>query len=134
MLRNTIAGSAVAVGAKQSVATQVTKVFSADTKTVKIFVWDSETLQPLTLDGHQDIITTSGEFALFSFTPDKTGAYSFEVGNYNGGTTAYDTYIKLYDNISMTKRLGNDENKIVANLKAGHTYYLQFSGFLTKWH
>ena len=134
VLRNTIAGSAVTVGAKQSVATQVTKVFSADTKTVKIFVWDSETLQPLTLDGHQDIITTSGEFALFSFTPDKTGAYIFKVSNYNGGTTAYDTYIKLYDNISMTKRLGNDENKIVANLKAGHTYYLQFSGFLTKWH
>lgn len=90
-------------------------------------------VQPLTLDGHQDIITSSGEFALFSFTPDKTGAYSFEVGNYNGGTTAYDTYIKLYDNISMTKRLGNDENKIVANLKAGHTYYLQFSGFLMKY-
>lgn len=90
-------------------------------------------VQPLTLDGHQDIITTSGEFALFSFTPDKTGAYSFEVGNHNGGATTYDTYIKLYDNISMTKRLGNDENKIVANLKAGHTYYLQFSGFLMKY-
>lgn len=90
-------------------------------------------VQPLTLDGNQDIITSSGEFALFSFTPDNVGAYSFEVGNYNGGTTAYDTYIKLYDNISMTKRLGNDEKKIVANLQAGHTYYLQFSGFLMKY-
>lgn len=90
-------------------------------------------VQLLTLDSHQDIITSSGEFALFSFTPDKVGAYSFEVGNYNGGTTAYDTYIKLYDNISMTKRLGNDEKKIVANLQAGHTYYLQFSGFLMKY-
>mgnify|MGYP001061349089 FL=1 len=90
-------------------------------------------VQLLTLDSHQDIITSSGEFALFSFTPDNVGAYSFEVGNYNGGTTAYDTYIKLYDNISMTKRLGNDEKKIVANLQAGHTYYLQFSGFLMKY-
>ena len=90
-------------------------------------------VQPLTLDANQDIITSSGEFALFSFTPDNVGAYSFEVGNYNGGTTAYDTYIKLYDNISMTKRLGNDEKKIVANLQAGHTYYLQFSGFLMKY-
>ncbi len=90
-------------------------------------------VQPLTLDGNQDIITSSGEFALFSFTPDNVGVYSFEVGNYNGGTTAYDTYIKLYDNISMTKRLGNDEKKIVANLQAGHTYYLQFSGFLMKY-
>lgn len=90
-------------------------------------------VQLLTLDSHQDIITSSGEFALFSFTPDNVGVYSFEVGNYNGGTTAYDTYIKLYDNISMTKRLGNDEKKIVANLQAGHTYYLQFSGFLMKY-
>ena len=90
-------------------------------------------VQLLTLDSHQDIITSSGEFALFSFTPDKVGAYSFEVGNYNGGTTAYDTYIKLSDNISMTKRLGNGDKKIIANLKAGHTYYLQFSGFLMKY-
>ena len=90
----------------------------------------ADPIQPLTLDGNQDIITSSGEFALFSFTPDNVGAYSFEVGNYNGGTTACDTYIKLYDNISMTKRLGNNEKKIVANLQANHTYYLQFSGFL----
>ena len=90
-------------------------------------------VQPLTLDEPQDIITSSGEFALFSFTPDNTGAYSFDVGNYNGGTSSYNTYIKLYDNISMTKRLGNGEKKIIANLKAGQTYYLQFSGFLMKY-
>lgn len=90
-------------------------------------------VQPLTLDEPQDIITSSGEFALFSFTPDNTGAYSFDVGNYNGGTASYNTYIKLYDNISMTKRLGNGEKKIIANLKSGQTYYLQFSGFLMKY-
>lgn len=90
-------------------------------------------VQPLTLSGYQDIITSSGEFALFSFTPDKSGAYSFDVQNYGGGTSAYDTYIKLYDNISMTKRLGNGAKKILANLKAGHTYYLQFSGFLMRY-
>ena len=90
-------------------------------------------VQPLTLSGYQDIITSSGEFALFSFTPDKSCAYSFDVQNYGGGTSAYDTYIKLYDNISMTKRLGNGAKKILANLKAGHTYYLQFSGFLMRY-
>ena len=90
-------------------------------------------VQLLTLDEPQDIITSSGEFALFSFTPTVTCAYNFEVGNYNGGTSKDNTYIKLYDNISMTYRLGNGEKKIIANLKAGHTYYLQFSGFLMKY-
>lgn len=90
-------------------------------------------VQPLTLDGYQDIITSSGEFALFSFTPDKTGAYKFDVGGYNGGTTNYNTYIKLYDNISMTRQIGYGANQILANLKAGHTYYLKFSGFLMRY-
>ena len=48
--------------------------------------------KPLTLGGYQDIITSSGEFALFSFTPDKTGAYKFDVGKYNGETANYNTY------------------------------------------
>lgn len=90
-------------------------------------------VQALTLNGYEDIITSSGEFALFSFTPDATGAYVFEVSNHNGGTTEYNTYIKLYDNISMTNRVGNAEKRIAANLTAGHTYYLQFSGFLMKY-
>ncbi len=90
-------------------------------------------VQPLTLDGYQDIITSSGEFALFSFTPDKTGAYKFDVGGYNGGTANYNTYIKLYDNISMTRQIGYSANQILANLKEGHTYYLKFSGFLMRY-
>ena len=90
-------------------------------------------VQPLTLDGYQDIITSSGEFALFSFTPDKTGAYKFDVGGYNGGTTNYNTYIKLYDNISMTRQIGYGANQILANLKEEHTYYLKFSGFLMRY-
>lgn len=90
-------------------------------------------IQKLQLEEYQDISTTYGESAVFSFTPDKTGAYSFEVSNYGGGTSAYDTYIKLYDDISMVQAIGNGERNILANLKAGHTYYLQFSGFLMRY-
>jgi len=86
----------------------------------------------LSLDDHEDLIVATGEFALYSYTPTKSITHVFEVGNYNGGSTEYDTYIKLYGNESMTQRIGNHHNKIIVNLTAGHTYYLQFSGFLMR--
>ena len=86
----------------------------------------------LSLEGYEDIRVASGEFALYSYTPTKSITHVFEVGNYNGGSTEYDTYIKLYGNESVTQRLGNHNNKIMVNLIAGHTYYLQFSGFLMR--
>ena len=86
----------------------------------------------LSLDSYEDIRVAKGEFAMYSFTPENSMTYVFEVGNYNGGTTEYSTYIKLYENESMTQRVGHGSKKIVVNLKAGHTYYLQFSGFLMK--
>lgn len=86
----------------------------------------------LTLDSYEDINVAKGEYSMYSFTPQNSMTYVFEVGNYNGGATEYDTYIKLYENQSMTGRLGNDNKKIIVNLTAGHTYYLQFSGFLMK--
>ena len=90
-------------------------------------------VQPLTLDVRENIITANGEYAMFSFTPEATQMYTFDVENYNGGTSAYDTYIKLYENESMTKRIGQNGSKIIASLSAGQTYYLQFSGFLMKY-
>ena len=86
----------------------------------------------LSLDSYNDIRVAKGEFALYSYTPTKSITHVFEVGNYNGGSTEYDTYIKLYGNESMTQRVGNHNNKIIVNLTAGHTYYLQFSGFLMR--
>lgn len=86
----------------------------------------------LSLDGYEDIRVAKGEFALYSYTPTKSITHVFEVGNYSGGSTEYDTYIKLYGNESMTQRIGNHNNKIIVNLTAGHTYYLQFSGFLMR--
>lgn len=90
-------------------------------------------VQPLTIGQAQDIITTDGEFALFGFTPDKNGSYVFDVKDYPGSTNEYDTYIKLYDNISMTKQIDGGEKKILVTLTANRTYYLQFSGYLMKY-
>ncbi len=92
-----------------------------------------EPIQTLTVDDYEDVITAYGEYSLYSFTPETSGTYIFDITNYNGGTTSYDTYIKLYSNLSMTQRIGNDNTKIVARLEAGHTYYLQFSGFLMRY-
>lgn len=86
-------------------------------------------VQQLTSGGYQDAYTAAGEYAMFSFTPDTSMTYVFEVTN----TSNYEPYIKLYENESMTKRIGYGSTKIMANLKAGHTYYLQFSGFLMKY-
>lgn len=86
----------------------------------------------LSLDDHEDINVAKGEYAMYSFTPENSMTYVFEVSNYNGGTTEYDTYIKLYGNQSMTHLIDSNHKKIIVNLTAGHTYYLQFSGFLMK--
>ncbi len=90
-------------------------------------------VQPLESGGYEDIITANGEFSMFSFTPEFSGTYIFEAGNYNGGSSSYDTYLKLYANESMTQRIGHNATKVVANLQEGHTYYLQFSGYLMKY-
>ncbi|MEE1049942.1 MAG: hypothetical protein U0M60_21275, partial [Clostridia bacterium] len=70
---------------------------------------------------------------MYSFTPQTSMTYIFEVEKYNGTANEYDTYIKLYENESMTRRVGHNDKKIVVNLEAGNTYYLQFSGFLMRY-
>ncbi|MGN0179536.1 MAG: hypothetical protein ACI4DY_08865, partial [Monoglobaceae bacterium] len=102
VLRNTISGSTVTVEAGKSIATQVTKVFSSETKSVKIFVWDSESLQPITgaisLDENEsdyyansapeaqeyDIgyqikgkINTASDIDYIKFVPNASGEYTF---------------------------------------------------------
>ena len=98
----------------------------------QINVMKNAPVRDLTIDEYQDIITDNGDYALFGFTPDKTGTYVFNVSEYNGGTQSYDTYIKLYDSVGMTKQIGNGEKKIIANLQAGNKYCLRFSGFMQK--
>jgi len=90
-------------------------------------------VESLTLDENKDIIVSKGEFALFSFTPVKSMTYVFDVSNYNGETTEYDAYIKLYGNQSMTQRIGQGNQKLIVNLKENNTYYLQFSGYLMRY-
>lgn len=82
----------------------------------------------LTLDEPLDIISRSGEYEMMSFTPETSGVYAFGVTNYNDGDTEYDTYIKLYSNENKSELVGKHSDKVIARLKANHTYYLQFSG------
>ena len=87
----------------------------------------------LTENEYSDIIVSGGDFAMFSFTPETSSTYVFEASGYGGSSAKYDTYVKLYDSETMTNCIGHNENKIVTNLTAGHTYYLQFSGFLMQY-
>lgn len=89
--------------------------------------------ESLTLGAPVDIIVASRESALYSFTPSESLTYIFEVSNYNGESDAYDTYIKLYNDANLTNSLVQDNNKIMVNLEAEHTYYLKFSGFFMEY-
>lgn len=117
VLRNTISGSTVTVEAGKSIATQVTKVFSSETKSVKIFVWDSESLQPITgaiiLDENEsdyyansateaqeyDVdyqikgkINTASDVDYIKFVPKTSGEYTFNcVSATNAVTTLYNS-------------------------------------------
>ena len=117
VLRNTISGSTVTVEAGKSIATQVTKVFSSETKSAKIFVWDSESLQPITgaiiLDENEsdyyansateaqeyDVdyqikgkINTASDVDYIKFVPKTSGEYTFNcVSATNAVTTLYNS-------------------------------------------
>lgn len=90
-------------------------------------------VEVLVIDETKDTAVNNGEYVMYEFTPSQTNTYVMKVDGYGGGKLTYDTYIKLYEDEKMTKRIGNDERKIMAKLKGGHKYYLQFSGFLMKY-
>ncbi len=47
-LLSTVLGESIPIGKKRSIVTNITKTFSPEAKTAKIFVWDNENLQPVT--------------------------------------------------------------------------------------
>lgn len=99
----------------------------------RLHIMSNETAVKLSLDTPQNVTASYTEFKMFQFTPSKTGAYVFCVDGYNGGQQTYDTYIKLYSDDGLQTMVGQNENKIVAHLAAGKTYYLQFSGYLMRY-
>lgn len=86
----------------------------------------------LSEDVPQNVNVDATQFKMFKFTPAETGTYSFTADGYNGNPQTYDTYIKLYGGENLTNRIGQGENKIICNLTAGKTYYLQFSGMFMR--
>ncbi len=81
-------------------------------------------------DEYVDIMVSKGDYALYTFSPQEDGVYTFAVSSIENDTD--DTYIKLYTNESLSNRIAYNPTKIIASLKANSTYYLQFSGFLMK--
>lgn len=87
-----------------------------------------EPIDKLYLDQAKDLITNKDEYKILSFTPSKSGTYTFDITNYFDENIYYDTYIKLYSNDINSQLLGKDNNKFSVNLQKNNTYYLHFSG------
>ena len=99
----------------------------------RLHIMSNDTAVKLSLDTPQNVTASYTEFKMFQFTPGKTGTYVFCADGYNGGQQTYDTYLKLYAEEGLQSMIGQNADKIVAHLAAGHTYYLQFSGYLMKY-
>jgi len=97
-----------------------------------LYITKERAVTELVLGAYSDIQVPKGDTSLYSFTPKRSMTHVFEVENYNGGTVASDTYIKLYNNGAISEKIAGDNKRIIVNLLEGHTYYLQFSGFLMK--
>lgn len=80
------------------------------------------------------------EYSTLSFTPTTSGQYLFTSGQYNGTTqtTNKDSILVLYRNEALTNRIVSSQYvagtfpQISAELTAGVTYYLTFTGYLNK--
>ena len=85
---------------------------------------------PLSLGVQQNVDVATGEFRILTYTPTEAGTYHFTADSNN---SSHQTYIKLYSNESMTDMIGQNYTNVTANLEAGKTYYLRFSGYLHRY-
>ncbi len=89
----------------------------------------------LNINSPQDIDIKADRFVVYKFTPTLTDFYAFTTSPYGGNGTASDTYLEIYSDQLLTKRLAynNDYNgtnfsQIVTKLTAGTTYYIRYRG------
>ncbi len=94
----------------------------------RLNVVKSEPEEELILDNPVDVGVKSTQFRMYRFKAPENGRYIFK----SDKTGTDDTYIKLYAGRNQTELTGQGDSRIECNLMAGHTYYLQFSGFLMK--
>ncbi len=71
----------------------------------------------------------SGDYMMYSFTPEKSGYYVYNAEKYDNDDTEYDNYLKLYNDSSFSEMIGAGHKKLINYLDAGRTYYLQHSGY-----
>ena len=69
-----ISGKDISVDPNDSIATEISKTFSKDVKSVKIFVWNSETLQPIT----GSIMLNESENDYYADTANKAQLYDVQ--------------------------------------------------------
>ena len=145
VLRNNVSNSTVKVEAGKSIAAQITKVFSSETKTVKIFACNSETLQPITgaisLDETEqdyyantateaqeyDItyqikgkINTADDVDYIKFVPKTSGEYTFNcISTTNVATALYGSNQNILKSATSSYK---------CSLTAGQAYYLKTTG------
>ena len=94
----------------------------------RLNVVKTEPEEELILDNPVDVGVKSTQFRMYRFKAPENGMYIFK----SDKTGTNDTYIKLYAGRNQTELTGQGDSRIECNLMAGHTYYLQFSGFLMK--
>lgn len=94
----------------------------------RLNVVKSEPEEEMILDNPVDVGVKSTQFRMYRFRAPENGRYIFK----SDKTGTNDTYIKLYAGRNQTELTGQGDSRIECNLMAGHTYYLQFSGFLMK--
>lgn len=94
----------------------------------RLNVVKSEPEEELILDNPVGVGVKSTQFRMYRFRAPENGSYIFK----SDKTGTNDTYIKLYAGRNQTELTGQGDSRIECNLMAGHTYYLQFSGFLMK--
>lgn len=78
------------------------------------------------LNEKKPISVDNTEIGIYEFTPAASGEYVFEVEN------GSNSYIKLYGDSTFKSVKAQSDTKIIHWLKGGHTYYLQFSGYLMR--
>ena len=142
VLIDTVATSAITINANQSIATNITKTFSSEAETVKIFIWDSETIRPITnpislsetdADYYADTfadtqtydisyyvtgnINTVGDIDIIKFIPENSGNHTINcISASDITTTLYNrNYAVLKNNFSSYKY----------SLTAGREYYIK---------
>ena len=145
LLHKLVSATNCTLNENESFSTEITKTFMSETKNAKIFIWDSESLQPITgaiiLDENENdyyadtaeaaqiyniqypikgAINTENDVDYIRFSPMTSGEYSFNcISATNAVTTLYN---------SNNRVLITNSSSYKYSLNANEDYYVKVSG------